>query len=243
MEPQTASDATKLAREISKKARTLQNVRTVICPPHIFLKKLERVTDKAWCSLGAQDVFWEDRGAHTGEISPFMLKDAGVKYVIVGHSERRLLGETNEIVNKKLRTVLSHGLEAIVCVGEQERDEEGEYLHFVEGEIQESLAKLSKDAMRSVIIAYEPIWAVGKKASRADTPEELFEMVIFIRKTLNKLFGKEVARSTRVIYGGSVNENNAKGFLSEGKAGGLLVGRASLDAKKFGTILEIADRV
>ena len=131
MEPQTASDAAKLAREIAKKARILQNVRTVICPPYIYLKKLEKTTDKAWCALGAQDVFWEDRGAHTGEISSFMLKDAGVKYVIVGHSERRLLGETNEIVNKKLRTVLAHGLEAIMCIGEKERDDEGEYFHLL----------------------------------------------------------------------------------------------------------------
>src|SRR3989344_3897711 len=113
MEPQRAPDAAKLARAVAKKARDLQIARTVICPPFVFLYGLKKTTDNAWCSLGAQDVFWNDRGAHTGEISPFMLQDAGVKYILLGHSERRAGGETDEMVNKKIKAVLAHGLTAV----------------------------------------------------------------------------------------------------------------------------------
>ena len=242
MEPPTLAEAKKLARAVAKKARALQSVKTVICPPFIFLHAMKSMTDNAWCALGAQDVFFEDRGAYTGEISPFMLTDAGVRYVIIGHSERRILGETNETVGKKLRAILSHGLTAILCVGERVRDEGGEYLRFVEEEVRAAFEKVTKDALSRVIIAYEPIWTVGAKALRADTPEELFSMVIFIRKTIGKLYGKDAAHAMRVLYGGSVNETNAEGFLSRGNADGLLVGRASLDGKKFAAILEIAEK-
>src|SRR3989338_5822807 len=114
MEPQTLTEARKLAHATAKKARPLQTVRTVICPPFVFLEGLKKMADNAWCVLGAQDVFWEERGSHTGEISAFMLEDARVKYVLAGHSERRALGETDEMVNKKIRTALAHNLTAIV---------------------------------------------------------------------------------------------------------------------------------
>ncbi|MBI1998946.1 MAG: triose-phosphate isomerase [Parcubacteria group bacterium] len=242
MEPQTLAEARKLAGAIAKKARTLQSARTVICPPFVFLEGLKKMADNAWCLLGAQDVFWEERGSHTGEISAFMLEDAKVKYILIGHSERRALGETDEMVNKKTRTALAHNFTAVVCVGERVRDEDGAYLRFVEDEIRQAFVKVPKDALSRVVIAYEPVWAVGPKAFRADTPEELFEMVIFIRKIISKLFGANAAHAMRVLYGGSVDEKNAEGFLAKGKADGLLVGRASLDAKKFGKILEIAEK-
>lgn len=243
MEPQTARESAKLARAVAKKARVLQNVRTVICPPFVFLNGLKKTTDSAWCALGAQDISREERGSHTGEISAFMLEDAGVKYVIVGHSERRALGETDESVNKKLRTALAHNLTAVVCVGERMRDEDGAYLRFVEDELRQAFANVSKDALPRVIVAYEPVWAVGPKATRADTPEELFEMIIFIRKIISKMFGAPAAHVMRVLYGGSVDEKNAGGFLTKGGASGLLVGRASLDAKKFSRILEAAENI
>ena len=243
MEPQTALEAVKLARAVAKKARELTNVRTVVCPPVVFLGRFKKITDNAWCSLGAQDVFWEDRGAHTGEISPFMLKDACVKYVLVGHSERRARGETDETVNKKTKAILAHGLNAILCVGELVRADDGEYFHFVEDELERALLKVPKEALSRLVIAYEPVWAVGERALRAATPEDLFEMVIFIRKTVGKLFGNKEAHETRVLYGGSVDEKNAREFLKKGNADGLLVGRASLDAKKFGAILDCAESV
>lgn len=243
MEPQALSEARKLARAIAKKARAFQNVRTVICPPFVFLHGLKKTTDNAWCALGAQDVFWEERGSHTGEISAFMLEDTEAKYVIIGHSERRALGETDEIVNKKIRTALAHNLSAILCVGERARDEDGAYLSFVENELRQALAKIPRDALPRIVVAYEPVWAVGPKATRADTPEELFEMVIFIRKIINKLYGVDAAHKITVLYGGSVDEKNARGFLTKGNADGLLVGRASLDARKFAAILEVAENV
>src|SRR3989344_1825813 len=182
MEPPTLAEAKKLARAVAKRARELQSVKTVICPPFVFLHAMKSITDNAWCALGAQDVFWEDRGAYTGEISPFMLTDAGVRYVIIGHSERRARGETCETTGKKLRAALAHGLSVILCVGEASRDSEGAYLHFIEEELRAALKEAPKDAIGRVIVAYEPIWAGGAQALRADTPEELFPMVIFIRK-------------------------------------------------------------
>lgn len=242
MEPQTLLEARKLARVTAKKARTLQNVRTVICPPFVFLQGFKKITDNAWCSLGAQDVFWEERGSHTGEVSAFMLEDAKVKYVLAGHSERRALGETDEMVNKKIRTALAHNMTAVICVGERVRDEDGAYLSFVENELRQAFVKVPKDALSHVVIAYEPVWAVGHKALRADTPEELFPMVIFIRKIVSKLFGADAAHKIQVLYGGSVDEKNAEGFLAKGNVDGLLVGRASLDAETFGKILEITEK-
>lgn len=243
MEPQTETDAVKLARIVAKKARALQNVRTVICPPFVFLERIKKVADNAWCILGAQDVFWADRGAYTGEVSPFMLEDAGVKYVIIGHSERRALGESDEVVNKKIKAVFAHGLSAVLCVGELTRSGEGEHFHFVEHQLRAALSGVSKPDARRLLVAYEPVWAIGEHARSADTPENLFEMIIFIRKIASKLFGNAEAHRLTILYGGSVNEKNAFDFLKQGNANGLLVGRASLDAKKFNTILEIADSI
>ncbi len=241
MEPQTESEAVKLARAVAKKARGLQNTRTVICPPFVFLNRLKKTTDNAWCVLGAQDVFWEDRGAHTGEISPFMLKDMGVKYVLAGHSERRAEGETDETVNKKIKAILAHGLTAILCIGELLRADGGEHFRVVENQARAALMGISKGDVSRIVIAYEPVWAVGERALRAATPEDFFEMAISIRKTMATLFGNKEAQEMRVLYGGSVDEKNTRDFIKKGNADGLLVGRASLDAKKFGAILERAE--
>ena len=242
MEPQTRLEAVALMRKIAKKARALEHARAVVCPPAVFLSVWKKAAGAPSCALGAQDVFWEDRGAHTGEISPFMLTDAGATYVLVGHSERRARGDTDDMIEKKLRAVLAHGLTVILCVGEKVRDEEGGYLRVVEGELRSALQKVGKDALSHVVIAYEPVWAVGQGAHRADTPGEFFEMSIFIRKIIGKMFGTNAAHAARVLYGGSVDEKNAGGFLKEGNADGLLVGRASLDAKKFSAILDVAEK-
>ena len=128
-------------------------------------------------------------------------------------------------------------------MGERVRDEDGAYLSFVENELRQALAKVSKESLSRMVIAYEPVWAVGPKALRADTPEELFEMVIFIRKIVSKLFDADAAHKIQVLYGGSVDEKNAEGFLTKENANGLLVGRASLDAKRFNAILEVAEKI
>lgn len=244
MSPPSLQEAKDLFRRIQRAAASLRRVETVVCPPFLFISELARLSRTVRCRIGAQDVFWESDGAHTGETSPRQLERLGASHVILGHSERRALGETSMAVSRKVRAAIQEGLTPIVCIGERERDEEGEYLHFVEAEIAESLAGLTQKDMPHISIAYEPLWAVGANAERADTPEELFPMTIFIRKTLAKMFGrksKEVVMRTPILYGGSVEEDNAEGFLGEGGAAGLLVGRTSLDAKRFSAILKIAD--
>src|SRR3989344_640141 len=251
MNPNTLQEARKIFHAIKRQAERLIEVETVICPPFIFLQGLRQLSPTRRCVLGAQDVFWEnsligDRvmsGAYTGEISPRMLRISGVRYVIVGHSERRAFCETDEIVSRKMHAALAEGIRPILCVGESERDKEGEYLHFIKKEIKNSLAGIPRKYLSQIVIAYEPIWAVGPKAERADTPDELFEMVILIRKIIGELFGRKIATMTPILYGGSVNETNAGEFLKKVGVAGLLVGRASLSHRVFGGILKTANRL
>jgi triosephosphate isomerase len=170
-----------------------------------------------------------------------MLKKAGIDYVICGHSEARALGDTNETVNKKIREAFLWRLIPILCVGERNRDEDGRYLEFIEEEIKTALFKVPKKLFTNLIVAYEPVWAIGENAQQASTPEDFLEKSIFIRKIITSLSDKETAMRVPILYGGSVDEHNAFGFLSEGKGDGLLVGRASLDAESFGEILSIAE--
>jgi len=243
MNPTTIREAKDSFRKIKNIARNLRNVQTVVCPPFIFLGVLEKFITGHRCVLGAQDVFWEQEGSYTGEISPRELLRMDVNYVILGHSERRALGESDTEVSRKVKACFRNNLFVILCIGEAERDSDGRYFRFIKEEIKNSLSKISRKDIPKLIIAYEPIWAVGPKAKRADTPEELFEMAIFIRKTLSDLFGRKHVMSTPILYGGSVDDRNAEEFLSKGGVAGLLVGRASLDPKKFSAILKIAENV
>lgn len=241
MNPTSASQARLLFTATFAAARKLKNTKAIVCPPFVFASLL-RASRSARLAIGAQDVFFESAGGYTGEISPGMLASLGVSYVIVGHSERRRMGETNEVVSKKIKAARAHHLTPIVCIGELERDDEGNYLAFVRRQIVESLATVPRKDAAALVIGYEPVWAVGEKAVRADTPEDFLEISIFIRKTLADLYSKNIAEKIPVLYGGSVSEKNARDFLEQGKAGGLLVGRASLDAKKFSEILFNADQ-
>lgn len=241
MNPVSEKEAKEIFIETKKVATKLNSTQTIICPPSLFIQGFTKNLKKGNFSVGAQDVFWNNKGSHTGEISPLMLRGLGVKYVILGHSERRLKGETSEVVNLKVKEAIKSGLVVILCIGESERDSDGRYLSFIRDEITKSLRGISKKNMKNVIMAYEPIWAVGKKSKRADNPENLFEMVIFIKKALSEIFGKEVAMKTLVLYGGSVNEKNTKEFLENGKVDGLLIGRASLQKEKIKEILKIAN--
>jgi triosephosphate isomerase len=196
--------------------------------------------------LGSQDVFWEEEGSYTGEISAKMLKNLGVEYVIIGHSERRRLGETDEAINKKIRQALKNHLKVIFCVGEFERDDENKYFQFVKNEISKGLDKVPTRLLKNLIVAYEPIWAIssvnksGKARFNADTPENAQEMAIYIKRVLVSLFGKIVQKSP-VLYGGSVEAENAASFLKKEGIEGLLVGRASWSAKTFGELLKNID--
>lgn len=236
MNPQTLREAVALAKISGEMSRGAKKAAVVICPPSVFLSEVAKALPRGRL-LGAQDVFWKEFGAYTGEVSPAMLKNLGVRFVLVGHSERRELGEGNDIVNKKVRRALESGLTPVLCIGERSRDEDGIYLSFLKNELEEGLRGVKKNEMARMIIAYEPLWAIGEGAPRADTPDETFEVAIFIRKILNALYGKDVALAVPVLYGGSVNAKNAGPFLERGGVQGLLVGRSSLAPKEFGEII------
>ncbi len=243
MNPQSVGEAVKLFEGIKKTASTLRNVQSVVCPPSIFLSDLQKLVGGHRCVLGAQNTHHETSGSFTGEIGIAQLKKAGAKYIITGHSERRSAGETNEDVAKKTTAILKNGLHAIVCVGEIERDEHAEYLSFIRKELEESLSGVPQKYAEKLIIAYEPVWAVGVKSTKADTPEDAVEMILFIRKILTGIFNKKIAFEVPVLYGGSVNRKNAHSFIVTGEVDGFLIGRASLDAKHFCEILDTVNNI
>lgn len=242
MNPQSSKDSVLLFKNIGESVKNFKNIDVVICAPFLFLSDLKKLNNKK-VILGAQDVYFEQKGAFTGEISALMLKDSGVKYVIIGHSERRSMGETNEIINKKLTSALKTKITPILCVGESTRSHDGFYLAKVREQISSCLSGISKSKIKQVIIAYEPVWALSSTEGRHDaTPHDFEEMKIYIRKILTDMYGHKVASEIRIIYGGSANKNNAESFLSVG-ADGLLPGKASLDFKNFSKIVEIASRI
>lgn len=233
MNPQKEVDVKKKISDFKKHSKGLRGVDVVICPPHVFIQSASRFCSGS-ISLGAQDMFWKKEGSYTGETSPEMLRGFDVQYVIIGHSERRELGETNEIVAQKTSAALESRILPIVCVGEKTRDEEGKYLDEIKTQLTESLRKVPKTKIDSVVIAYEPVWAIG--ASSAMDSHEMHQMTLFIKKTLIKMFSRKVADKIRVLYGGSITEDNARDMIELGNVDGLLVGRASLDPKQFALI-------
>jgi triosephosphate isomerase (TIM) len=204
----------------------------------VFLAELRPFATGKRTRLAAQDTFYERLGARTGEISPSMLKNMGVKYVIIGHSERRALGETDEVVQKKVAATLREELIAIVCVGEEKRDTHGNYLTHVEKQLRAALKGVPKAKLQNIVIAYEPVWAIG--TGNNATPEDAHEMKLFIQKILSDLYGRNALAKIRILYGGSVTKGNAEELLNKGAVDGFLVGGASLRASEFATIAKIA---
>lgn len=241
MNPASAREAAKIFSGIKNAAKNLKGTETVVCPPFVYLESLSK--QKGKCSIGAQDLFWKEKGSFTGEISPVMLKSFSVSHVIVGHSERRALGEDNAAVSQKISAALSSGLKAILCVGEKERTDEASHLHFVANQLKESLSGVPAKSADRIIVAYEPVWAIGEGSKGPALPEDALEMSIFIKKVLTEIFGKKKAEAAPVLYGGSVDSGNARDFLEKGGMDGLLVGRESLSLKGFSDILRIADNI
>lgn len=239
MNPVSFKDAGKLFADVAKSLSAIKKINIVICPPFLYLEKLGRISKKV--ALGAQDSFGLDVGPFTGEISAEMLYGVGARYVILGHSERREMGENSFLVNKKIKGALSAGLIPIICVGENSRDDNHEYFNLVKTQIEECLNGLSKSSISKIIIAYEPVWAISTTLNHKDaTPKDCEEMIIFIKKVLTDKFGVKT-ELPRIIYGGSVNEKDALEFIENGGADGLLVGRASLTAKKFLQIIKVCE--
>lgn len=242
MHPAKATDAVKLFTTIKKGAGVLRHVEAVIAVPHIYIPLMAKLATKG-VSLGAQDVSGEKEGPYTGEVSASMLAQYKVRHVIIGHSERRALGESPDLIAQKVRQVLAAGLTPVLCVGEKERDGGMWYLSEVQAQLESGFSLVPKTQLEKVIIAYEPVWAISSTENRKDaTPEDFEEMSIYIRKVLADMFGAPKAHTIRVIYGGSVDEKNAAGFLQKG-ADGLLPGKASLTPKKFIAILTIANEI
>ena len=217
-------------KEAKKLALKEDHGGVIIAPPFIYLNAIGELLKNA--SLAAQDVFWEDSGAHTGEISTSQLKDININYVIVGHSERRTLGETDDIINKKVKAVLNADMQVILCVGEhlQIRKEGIEKAkEFIANQLKINLGGIKKRYSKNVIVAYEPIWSIGTGVS--DIPEESAEISAYI---------KNISGVSRVLYGASVNEKNAKEFLSKDEIDGVLVGGASLKPREFKNIVDSA---
>lgn len=234
MNPQSFAEAKKLAGDVKKGVLGIKKTEVVLCSPYVYLPLLSTFRSQT-VLIGSQDAFYEPLGSFTGEVSYSQLLDFKVSYVILGHSERRARGETDEMVNKKVFRVVGEGMTAIICIGENQRDHEGEYLAVIKNQLLTALKDVSKKSLDNVVIAYEPIWAVGAKY--AMTPQDIHETVLFIRKVLKDAFDV-FADDLRILYGGSVDAINAKEIVREGTVSGLLIGRASLKAKDFVQIVK-----
>lgn len=241
LNPTSLTEAKKLQVKIRQKISSLRNVNVAVCPPTAYLSVLSPGRAKSALGLGAQEVFWQAAGAYTGQTSPLALKDLRVAYVIVGHSEQRALGETDDLVNQKIKAALDYGLRPILCVGEKERDDSGHYLAQIKRQLEDGLDKVPKKTPENLVIAYEPVWAIGKDALGVETPEGFLQHALFIRKTLSAMFGQKEATRIPILYGGSVSLKNADSFLRQGQADGLLVGRESLDPVNFSAIAKLAN--
>lgn len=241
MNPTGPTDAKRILAKIALGAGKYKGAQTVICPPAVYLGLLGGPASAKKLRLGAQDGFYENEGAYTGSISMAMIKSSGAEYVLVGHSERRQAGETDEVINKKIKAGLKSGLKIILCVGEKIHDENGEYLKVLQNQLAQALFGVPKKYFSQIIVAHEPVWAIGALAKGADTPESFTHNRLFIKKILADLAGKKIGLTIPILYGGSVGPKNTREFLVDGGADGLLVGRASLVPQDFIKIIGIAD--
>lgn len=239
MNPSTLKEAKSLANNIEHGIRGISKVDVVLAPPFPFLRDVGMVAKKS--KLGAQNTFYDTDGAYTGEVSVAQLKSIGVKYVIIGHSERRALGETNEMIHDKLQLTLKAGLHAVLCVGERERNHGEAFPPIIREEIHAGLHGIKKSLLKNMIVAYEPIWAIG--TGKPATPKNIFEISILIRRELFRMLGRKIALDVPILYGGSVNDKNATEFISEGRMDGLLVGGASLNHRVFSKIIDSIARL
>lgn len=229
MHPTSFADAKKLLEGTRKAAESCAKSSVVVAPPSLYLRELVRGYRGAKMPFAIQHARAGIEGSFTGEISMSQAKEAGMSYVIVGHAERRAMGETDDDTKTQVASALSLGLIPILCIGEKMRTHSGEHLQVVRAQLRTGLADAAAKLKR-VVIAYEPVWAIG--AEEAMRPHDMHEMAIFIRKTIVELYG-EAGLSTKILYGGSIDESNAADMLKNGDVRGFLVGRASLDARDF----------
>ena len=229
LNPASQKEAEALFDEVKKKGKS-KNAEVVICPPFIYLPALARLSSQA-LRVGGQNMFWEEKGAFTGEVSGAQLKDLKVEYVIIGHSERRkYFAETDEIVNKKIKKALDAKLKVILCVGENAGEDK---VQVLEKQITQALRGLSKFEIQNskLTIAYEPVWAIG--TGNSCSVDQTMGSVLLIKKIISNLYNREAADNLRVLYGGSVTSKNSADYVKNAGVNGLLVGGASLNAEEF----------
>jgi triosephosphate isomerase len=251
----TVAEGVTLAKELMPRVQGVERVEVAVCPPATALYAVGQALAGSAIALGAQDVFWEDSGAFTGLLSPLMLLDVGCKYVIVGHSERRgrfgkpdeslspeaarVFGDTDASVNRKVKAALKHGLTPIMCIGETLPEREAERTdEVVQGQARAGLAGLGGEQVSGLVLAYEPVWAIG--TGRACDATEANRVCGLIRGTIGRAYGAEAAARIRIQYGGSVTEENAHDLISQPEIDGGLVGGASLNPVKFAQIVHAA---
>lgn len=235
MNPVNQKEALALFNSVQDGVKDIDSVKVVICPPFIYVSSF-KFQDSS-LSLGAQNVFYKESGAFTGEISPLMLKNSKVDYVIVGHSERRkYFNETNELINQKIKASLTAGLKVIFCIGENEGEEK---LEVLVKQITEGLSGVEEKDLENISVAYEPVWAIG--TGKNCGIKETADAVASIRKIIEKLYSKNTADNLAVLYGGSVKSENSGEYVKNGGVNGLLVGGASLSAEEFIKIVKSAE--
>jgi triosephosphate isomerase len=229
----TAAETGSFCRRLKEAEARLHGVDVLICPPFTALYAARAALEGSSIKLGAQNVFWEKKGAFTGEISPMMLVDLGVGFVIIGHSERRhLMGETDAAVARKLRAVLEHGLTPVLCVGETEAERlQGRTEEILERQLRTALEGLEPGAAAGLVVAYEPVWAIG--TGKAASPDDAAKAAALIRGVVARCQGNDTAQRLRIQYGGSVNAGNIGAFVALPAVHGALVGGASLEPGSF----------
>lgn len=239
MNPATLPEAKRLFLKLRDKVRvTRYKSEAMVAPPFPFIAELNRLSPQGRIGLVAQHMSALSLGAKTGEVSAAMLKSIGVEGVIIGHSERRADGMTDEAVNALLLTALKAKFLPIVCVGETARDQSGDFYDLIERQIRRAFVGVPKSKLAGIVIAYEPVWAIGSGATAG--PEDILETKLFIQKVIVQHFDRAAAGKIRIIYGGSVNARNAEAILAQGQVDGFLVGGASLRADEFLALLKIA---
>jgi len=234
----TLEEAKSFVKEVKSLVPPQDKVDSVICAPALFLGQLVELAEGSELKIGAQNMHFEESGAYTGEISPVALADIGVDYVIIGHSERReMFAETDETVNKKVLAAFKHELTPIVCVGESLAEREaGKTNEIVGDQVKKALAGVDESAVKNIVIAYEPIWAIG--TGKSSSPEDANEVCAHIRGVIADIYSDDVANEVRIQYGGSVKPENIKDFLNQPEIDGALVGGASLEPRSFLQLLE-----
>ena len=237
----TADEAVELVKQLKTLISGVGGVEVIVAPPFTALYAVQKELKDSLIHLAAQNLFWEEKGAFTGEVSPSMIREVGCEFVIIGHSERRqLFGETDESVNRRIKAALGQGLKPIFCVGEtlKEREDEKTF-SVIKRQIEGGLKDFGEKEVLTITVAYEPVWAIG--TGRTATPQQAQEVHRFIRETLGRRYSKDLADKIRIQYGGSVTPENVKGLMDQQDIDGALVGGASLKAETFSRIVRFKE--